>query len=117
MYGKVVLRWQHAGLACQIRTATHSLDGFVRLPDDHPDRYVSEAAHIVSQAEVEGHPFGSTASTGHRYIPVDVHGGGLTSGPDNDGWVGSIQITVWTIGIGKNYSPISEKRICWSPIQ
>jgi hypothetical protein len=82
--GKVVERWRHAGLDCCIRVGSYSLDGYVRLPDGHPDRQLAETADEVDQA-VRGDPI--PFATGHQHIPVNIHGG-LSDGPDEAGWVG-----------------------------
>lgn len=58
--------WEHAGLRCAIVPNRHlgMFNGYVRLPEDHPGRHGT-----------------------YDQIDVDVHGG-LTYGPDPDGWVG-----------------------------
>ncbi len=84
---KVVERWQHAGLDCCICVGIfYCLDGFVRLPPGHPDRKLAELADAIDEAaELNPSPF--PLERGHQHIAVDVHGG-LTHGPDSDGWVG-----------------------------
>jgi hypothetical protein len=84
--GDVVERWRHAGLDCCIRVGSHSLDGYVRLPDGHPDRRFAEAADAVDEA-MDPDPIPFPFAMGHRHIPVDIHGG-LSDGPDQEGWVG-----------------------------
>ena len=84
--GKVVEAWRHAGFDCCIRVGSYSLDGYVRLPDGHPDRRLAETADEVDQA-MDTDPIPFPFAMGFRHVPVEVHGG-LSDGPDGDGWVG-----------------------------
>lgn len=57
--------WVCEGLVCAVgRNPLSTLNGYVQLPDEHPLRFRSDLKDIVS-----------------------VHGG-ITWGPDDDGWVG-----------------------------
>lgn len=68
-------RWTAHGLECVIRAGLASLNGYVRLPEDSPDRLFGEAAEAADQPGYD------------LLSEVDVHGG-LTYGPDEHGWVG-----------------------------
>jgi hypothetical protein len=84
--GKVVESWRYAGLDCCIRVGSYSLDGYVRMPDGHPDRRLAETDDEVDRA-MDTDPIPFPFAVGFRHIPVEVHGG-LSDGPDGDGWVG-----------------------------
>lgn len=79
--------WQAHGLDCAIYAGTlGSLNGYVRLPENHLDWQIADALDAVGR-EQRLRRFGRDLPAGYDFVDVDVHGG-LTYGPDEEGWVG-----------------------------
>lgn len=104
---EAVSLWVHSGLECAIAVGWISLNGYVRLPEGHPDwQYTSAqlAALTTKQSLSEGPEIdpelaylgGKLADAALEHpdynihyanIDVEVHGS-LTYGPDEFGWIG-----------------------------
>jgi hypothetical protein len=87
---EVYRAWVVDGLPCCLYVSPFgNLNGYVRLPVDHPDLLLAEAAEMLP-----GQPFlwpdgrpGINYVRGYDHVDVPVPGG-WTYGPDLEGWVG-----------------------------
>lgn len=82
--------WMTEGLPCALYVnGFGGLNGYVRLPETHPDRIMAATAIDFGRQSFvwpDGrHEF--TTGVGYDHISVLVHGG-WTFGPDDYGWIG-----------------------------
>lgn len=82
--------WVTDGLeCCTYHGMGGALNGYVRLPETHPDLLLAHAAELMPGSEFT-FPDGTAGINyprGYDYIDVDAPGG-WTYGPDFEGWVG-----------------------------
>lgn len=82
--------WSHAGLHCAIYWGHCGFNGYVQLPPGHVEREFAEAYAEVKRQDHEADPdplFPWYIPSGYDAISAETHGG-LTYGPDEQGWVG-----------------------------
>lgn len=88
--------WRSHGLDCAITISgmMFGFNGYVRLPANSPDRRIAEA-HTIMEAERRREDPELRSIWGDREVndgydaldDIEIHGG-LTYGPDDEGWVG-----------------------------
>jgi hypothetical protein len=98
-FDRAIKLWRVLDVDCAIYLPSHlyAFNGYVRLPEQHPDALSAfaydafdDARRVVQPEEfvTGGMPIGKHTPVGYYVLTdLDVHGG-LTYGPDADGWVG-----------------------------
>lgn len=91
--GKPPIRlWVAHGLHCAVYWGYCSFNGYIQLPPGHVDREFAEAYNEVKREDFETNPdphriIDRFIPSGYDVVDVPAHGG-LTYGPDDQGWVG-----------------------------
>lgn len=90
-FGRPAIKlWTHAGLNCAIYWGRSSFNGYVQLPPGHVEREFAEAYTEVKRQDFEAEPdplWRRFIPSGYDLVSAEAHGG-LTYGPDEQGWVG-----------------------------